>query len=80
MRNLIEDPPPHRPVGADIIHADGGRDMTKLRATFRKYVSQPKNTQRSVLTMTNIWVPIVKTRENTAYNFVKNKSLFGDSG
>jgi hypothetical protein len=30
-----------RPVGAELFHADGQTDMTKLRAVFRSFVNAP---------------------------------------
>ena len=32
-----------RPVGAELIHADGQTDMTKLTVAFQKFASAPKN-------------------------------------
>jgi len=32
-----------RPVGADLFHADGRTDMTKLIVAFRNSVNSPKN-------------------------------------
>jgi hypothetical protein len=32
-----------RPVGAELFHADGETDMTKLIAAFRDFASAPKN-------------------------------------
>jgi hypothetical protein len=32
-----------RPVGAEVFHADGQADMTKLRVAFRNLVNAPKN-------------------------------------
>jgi hypothetical protein len=31
-----------RPVGAELFHADGQTDMTKLILTFRNFVNAPK--------------------------------------
>jgi len=30
-------------VGAELFHADGQTDMTKLRVAFRKFANAPKN-------------------------------------
>jgi hypothetical protein len=32
-----------RPVGAELFHADGRTDMTKLTAAFRNFADSPKN-------------------------------------
>jgi len=32
-----------RPVGAELFHADGRTDMTKLLVTFRNYANASKN-------------------------------------
>jgi hypothetical protein len=32
-----------RPVGAELFHADGQTDMTKLRLAFRNFANAPKN-------------------------------------
>jgi hypothetical protein len=32
-----------RPVGAELLHADGQTDMTKLTVAFHNYVNLPKN-------------------------------------
>jgi hypothetical protein len=32
-----------RPVGAELFHADGRTDMTKLKVAFRKFANAPKN-------------------------------------
>jgi hypothetical protein len=32
-----------RPVGAELFHADGRTDMTKLIVPFRNFVNAPKN-------------------------------------
>ena len=36
-----------RPVGAELFHADGRTDMTKLIAPFRNFANAPKNEQQS---------------------------------
>jgi len=36
-----------RQVGAELFHADGRTDMTKLIAPFRNFVNAPKNEQQS---------------------------------
>jgi hypothetical protein len=33
-----------RPVGAELFHADGLKDMTKLTEAFRNYANAPENT------------------------------------
>jgi hypothetical protein len=32
-----------RPVGAELLHADGQTDMTKLKVVFRNFANAPKN-------------------------------------
>jgi len=32
-------------VGAEMFHADGQTDMTKLRVAFRNFANAPKNSQ-----------------------------------
>jgi len=32
-----------RPVGAELLHADGRTDMTKLIAAFHNFANAPKN-------------------------------------
>jgi hypothetical protein len=32
-----------RPVGAELFHANGQRDMTQLIVAFRNFVNAPKN-------------------------------------
>jgi hypothetical protein len=32
-----------RPVGAELLHADGRTDMTKLIVAFRNFANAPKN-------------------------------------
>jgi len=32
-----------RPMGAEMLHADGRTDMTKLTAAFRNFANTPKN-------------------------------------
>jgi hypothetical protein len=34
------------PVGAELLHAGGRTDMTKLIAAFRDFANAPKNTAR----------------------------------
>ena len=35
-----------RPLGAELFHADGQTDMTKLIAAFRNFVNAPKNEEK----------------------------------
>jgi putative cell wall-binding protein len=40
-------------VGAELFHADGLTDMTKLTVAFRKFANAPKNTLCSVPSIRN---------------------------
>jgi hypothetical protein len=35
-----------RPLGAELFHADGWTDMTKLKVAFRKFANAPKIVKR----------------------------------
>ena len=39
------------PVGAELFHADGWTDMTKLIVAFRNFVNAPKNDQSTISDM-----------------------------
>ena len=41
-----------RPVGAELFHADGRTDMTKLIVDFRNFANAPKNWCANKLTAT----------------------------
>jgi hypothetical protein len=38
-----------RPVGAELFHADGQTNMTKLIVAFRNFVNAPKNEEKVVI-------------------------------
>jgi hypothetical protein len=38
-----------RPLGAELFHADGLSDMTKLIVTFRNFVNAPKNANLTLI-------------------------------
>jgi hypothetical protein len=39
-----------RPVGAEVFHADGRTDMTKLIVAFRNFARAPKNAGERITT------------------------------
>jgi hypothetical protein len=41
-----------RPVGAELFHADGQTDMTKLMVAFRNFANAPKKTGQDIWTNT----------------------------
>jgi hypothetical protein len=43
-----------RPVGAELFHADGRTDMTKLIVAFRNFANSPKNVIISDFYLLNI--------------------------
>jgi len=42
-----------RPVGAELFHADGRTDMTKLIVALRNYADEPKKPRLSTWTLLN---------------------------
>jgi len=40
-----------RPVGAELFHADGQTDTTKLTVAFRNFANAPKNLSSTILKM-----------------------------
>ena len=43
-----------RPVGVEILHADGQTDVTQLTAAFRSFANAPKSTRLETTTITII--------------------------
>jgi hypothetical protein len=52
-----------RPVGAELIHADGRTDMTKLTVAFRHFAKAPKNWEDKIIIKKHI------------FNNMKNRDL-----
>jgi hypothetical protein len=44
-----------RPLGAELFHADGQTDITKLTGAFRNFGNAPKNVQAVLLTEESTW-------------------------
>jgi hypothetical protein len=55
-----------RPMGAELFHADGRADMTKLIVAFRNFANAPKKSA-NVPQMYDVCSELKYTRRNVAY-------------
>jgi hypothetical protein len=49
-KNRISNSIKIRPVGAELLHADGRTDLTKLIVAFHNFANRPKNSMSKILT------------------------------
>jgi hypothetical protein len=61
-----------RPVGAELFHADGRTDMTKLTVAFRNFGNAPKNSAYFPLQKSQVFI----TDAKCVYCAVRTESIY----